>query len=288
MTIDRSTLSPALILEKYIAPRIAYEPNTGCWLWLGYVQSRGYATTRLPHPNKAGWSTQYVARFMYEYSVGPISDAQVIKNQCKVHGCVNPDHHCPIARQEWLRNRTRWKHLANRTKCSHGHPFTEETTFVNSRGKRRCRACQTAHEKKSLEKRRGEHWRRFGEYLESIEPSERTAPKKYYVYHLIDPFTERVFYVGKGCGGRIFHHERDLLGGVYGNSKKEAVIRAIWNNGGEIQFSIVERHLTEARALWLEQAEIHRIGIENLTNRASGSIPHKCRFMTVKAEPSAA
>jgi uncharacterized protein len=31
----------------------------------------------------------------------------------------------------------------------------------------------------------------------------------YYVYLLVDPQTDRVFYVGKGTGGRCFSHVRE-------------------------------------------------------------------------------
>jgi hypothetical protein len=281
MTVDRSTLSPQKILEKYILPRVAFEPNTGCWIWLGHLHPAGYGTARLPHANKPGWSTQGVARVVYEIVAVPLSAGRRVQNQCKLRCCVNPDHHSSISQNDWLHKRSTWKRAADRTTCHRGHAFSEENTLRKLNGRKACRICKSVNEQKHKEKRRGEDWRKFGEFLESTELSDKRqlGPTKYYVYHLIDPFTQKVFYVGKGCGGRVFHHERDLLAGVYGNSKKEAAIRAIWTRGGEVQFSIIERHLTEARALWLEQAEIHRIGIDNLTNRASASIPHQFRRM---------
>lgn len=32
--------------------------------------------------------------------------------------------------------------------------------------------------------------------------------KKFYVYHLVDPRMFHTFYVGKGCGNRVFDHAR--------------------------------------------------------------------------------
>lgn len=279
MTIDRSTLSPQNILDKYINPRIAFEPNTGCWFWLGYLQRGGYATVRLPHPDKGGWSTQYVARFLYEASADSLLQSLIVQNQCKMPGCVNPGHQRAVTKDEWMRGRTHWKRDIDRSRCFLGHELSDENTYVNYSGRKECRLCRHCRNKKYQEKKRAEDWRKFGEFLESLESSKHRlcGPNKYYVYHLIDPFTETVFYVGKGSGGRVFHHERDLLGGgLSTNSKKESFIRSIWNRGGEVRFSIVYRNLIEAKALWMEQQEIDRIGINNLTNRLSGTIP--CKF----------
>lgn len=37
---------------------------------------------------------------------------------------------------------------------------------------------------------------------------------KWYVYQLIDPRTKKPFYIGKGTGNRIDHHEKEALNGV--------------------------------------------------------------------------
>ncbi|HIO04524.1 MAG TPA: GIY-YIG nuclease family protein, partial [Gammaproteobacteria bacterium] len=33
---------------------------------------------------------------------------------------------------------------------------------------------------------------------------------KYYVYLLLDPITDEIFYVGKGKGNRVFSHLKDI------------------------------------------------------------------------------
>ena len=33
----------------------------------------------------------------------------------------------------------------------------------------------------------------------------------FYVYALVDPKTDEIFYVGKGCANRVFNHEKESL-----------------------------------------------------------------------------
>lgn len=108
-------------------------------------------------------------------------------------------------------------------------------------------------------------------YVETGNASE--ASPKYYVYHLIDPRSKKVFYVGKGTGNRIAHHERDAAKLRFANSEKEATILDIWSSGAKVTRKIVDRFQLEAAAFAFEKAEIERIGIENLTNLAKGGEP---------------
>ncbi len=65
---------------------VYYEPNTGCWLWPGQVNSGGYGITiwegkqRLAH------------RISYEYHIGPIPDGLYVCHKCDVPSCINPGH----------------------------------------------------------------------------------------------------------------------------------------------------------------------------------------------------
>jgi len=55
------------------------EPNSGCWLWTGYLTTKGYATMSVNnHPAR-------VARL-----VKPITRQAL--HRCDVRCCVNPDH----------------------------------------------------------------------------------------------------------------------------------------------------------------------------------------------------
>lgn len=94
--------------------------------------------------------------------------------------------------------------------------------------------------------------------------------EKYYVYHLIDPRNGQVFYVGKGSGDRINHHERDARKLRFANTEKESVIHDIWDAGLSVKKEIVARFNVEANAFQFEKSEIFRIGHANLTNVCGG------------------
>lgn len=96
---------------------------------------------------------------------------------------------------------------------------------------------------------------------------------KYYVYHLIDPRDNCVFYVGKGTGDRYNHHERDAAKLRFANAEKEARIHKIWDSGMKVKKKKVRTFNSEDAAFLFEKQEIERIGIENLTNISGGGEP---------------
>lgn len=98
-----------------------------------------------------------------------------------------------------------------------------------------------------------------------------TPKQKYYVYHLVDPRNGEVFYVGKGCGDRIRHHERDARKLRFANTEKEQTIHDIWDARLSVGRVIVCRFKSEADALAFEKQEIARIGYANLTNISTGA-----------------
>lgn len=95
------------------------------------------------------------------------------------------------------------------------------------------------------------------------------AKNKYYVYHLIDPINNVVFYVGKGTGNRHKTHESKVIRNPLQNckSEKDKKILSIVNSGYSVKSEIITNNLTEIEALILEENEIEAIGIKNLTNK---------------------
>lgn len=78
----RKTLSIEDRFERYIH----YEPMSGCWLWGGSANDRGYSQITVNGKPK------YVHRISYEIHVGQIPDGLFVCHKCDVSACVNPDH----------------------------------------------------------------------------------------------------------------------------------------------------------------------------------------------------
>lgn len=76
------------------------------------------------------------------------------------------------------------------------------------------------------------------------------------------------FYVGKGTKSRVFDHEDEAQSGC--PCDKCLIIRAIWEQGGQIQRTIDFTTHDEHQAFLHERALIARYGRENLANRTDG------------------
>lgn len=102
----------------------------------------------------------------------------------------------------------------------------------------------------------------------------------YYVYLLIDPETNRVFYVGKGIGNRIFDHLNRALISPKETDKLDT-IRAIQQKGLHVKHLIHRHGLTEKEAFEVEASLIDFIGLQELTNKVGGHKSHFRGQMTV-------
>lgn len=152
--------SEDVMLPERIQSKIMPEPNSGCWLWTGYVAPNGYGKMQVKLPG-GGWTTKYAHREIYKAVKGEIPPGLDIDHRCRQRCCVNPDHLRPATRKENVANavRNRAKLLA-RTHCKRGHEFdADNTRWFKSPWSglpvRQCRTCLRVAMKRHDEKRRG-------------------------------------------------------------------------------------------------------------------------------------
>jgi len=109
-----------------------------CWLWTA-ATTGGYGVI-----GAGGAGNGYVLahRYSYETLVGPIPDGLQIDHLCRVRHCVRPDHLEAVERRtNLLRGVSPPAVQSRQTHCKNGHPFESGNTYVDPRGKRRCRTC---------------------------------------------------------------------------------------------------------------------------------------------------
>jgi len=126
--------------ETTLAKRTIPEPNTGCWLWIGATNHRGYG--ELGYDRKH----YFAHRFSYEYFIGPIPKGLVIDHLCKVRCCVNPRHLEPVTQAINLIRGEHfpiWEKHKAKTHCPKGHEYSGRNLVpvLDGRG-RACRQCR--------------------------------------------------------------------------------------------------------------------------------------------------
>lgn len=81
-------------IEQRLLDKITPEPNSGCWLWTGFVHPSGYGVIRTGNKNT------YAHRCSYELFVGAVPEGLQLDHICRVRCCVNPAHLEPVTPQE--------------------------------------------------------------------------------------------------------------------------------------------------------------------------------------------
>lgn len=100
----------------------------------------------------------------------------------------------------------------------------------------------------------------------------------FYVYALIDPRNNQVFYIGKGTGNRVFSHEIESGKSQKSEKAKLQKIREIKSSGHSVKQVIVNWGLTESEAFAAEASLINMmrfLSADSLTNTVSGHHVHE-------------
>ncbi|MDG6882369.1 Uncharacterised protein [Phocoenobacter uteri] len=100
---------------------------------------------------------------------------------------------------------------------------------------------------------------------------------KYYIYCLVDPRDDNIFYVGKGTGDRVFQHAKGAEKEKFEPSDKLELIKEIQQAGFEPKYYILRHNIQdEVQALEYEALAIDLLSIvkpsqKPLTNRQGGT-----------------
>lgn len=95
----------------------------------------------------------------------------------------------------------------------------------------------------------------------------------FYMYGLIDPRNNQLFYIGKGKDNRVFEHEKESINSIDSDKLKLKTILEIKNAGLEVKKIIINSNLTEQEAFVAEASLINAfnyISDTRLTNIVSG------------------
>lgn len=122
--------------EKHF-DNLMFEPNTGCWMWVG-LTAHEYGS--MYHEGR----TQRAHRVFYTAYKGPIPDGLVIDHLCRNKCCVNPEHLEAVTQKENVRRGKRVALLEERKFCLKGHALVGDNVIIRRRKYRYCRICHYA------------------------------------------------------------------------------------------------------------------------------------------------
>ena len=77
---------PNILTPEFIRSKSTPVPETGCWLWAGFIRRDGYGHLRSFNKKILAHRASYVAHN------GAISGDILVRHTCDVRSCVNPEH----------------------------------------------------------------------------------------------------------------------------------------------------------------------------------------------------
>lgn len=142
-------------LPEHFWAKVSPEPNSGCWLWTGCVNARGYGRFGVYHQG-----THLAHRHAYAVLVASPGEFFVC-HRCDTPACCNPAHLFLGEHQDNVadmvakgRHKSGPGFIANaqKTHCWRGHPLEGARIY---RGSRVCRVCCAENRRIQRRKARG-------------------------------------------------------------------------------------------------------------------------------------
>lgn len=138
-------------VEERFLDFVSPEPNSGCWLWGGSCDRKGYGQLRLAQ--RGPGSLQYATHISLQIVGRPVPNGLSACHTCDNPGCVNPDHLFIGTHKENMadcvaKGRSSKPPIAVKgqgrltDRCRKGHPLTADDIYQIPKGGQSCRQCR--------------------------------------------------------------------------------------------------------------------------------------------------
>lgn len=98
---------------------------------------------------------------------GPVPNGLQLDHLCRNRACINPEHLEPVTRRENILRGVSFSAVnARKRHCPKGHPYTDENTYMDRKG-RQCRLCRATATDSTVAERSRRYRARRKERLES-------------------------------------------------------------------------------------------------------------------------
>lgn len=149
-------LEQIIRLAERLARHSIPEPNSGCWLWFGARDTRGYGQLRIAE------KTRYATHVSMHVAGRPLAPGEQALHRCDNPACINPDHLFAGRPRDNVQDMIAkgrhnfrgldagrgWNRGQYQQFCHRGHAQTSDIVYVSPMGARFCRICRQINKKR--------------------------------------------------------------------------------------------------------------------------------------------